>query len=312
MGHFTRRTRHFDRCTRPVSIAALASLIWGCSGNTNNFAGAAGSPGAGAAGSQGSCVAGPAGQGGGGIAGTVAGGGGQGGATSGGAGSGGAGANIALCAAPPGYGYDAFQVCRPDRQVTSFTYDASGVLLSVSEPHAEYGGCTYPGWRRLTVKPPAGAATFVDIYAVDDADLSAWLLPLVGTTVSIRATYNDSLGHLWQSFLVSDGRGPLIYVVNSSSCPAAAYANTPPPALSWLTVERGAELCLDANQTRGNAESRFVTDCGALTLAPTESGHITSGGYAYDVRAHACAFQGPKFAGGDGYDHGAWTLRRLD
>ena len=179
-------------------------------------------------------------------------------------------------------------------------------------PAPERGDCNYTGARRLTIKPAAGAATSVDIYAVGEADISASLLPLVGTMVSVRASFNNQVGHTWYSLLVSDATGPVIYFVNSSSCPGEPYFNTKPSSLASLTVEAGAELCIDDRRERLNLASRFITGAQTVTLALAESGQVTFDGHTFDVHVFACSVTAPGVQGGDGYPAGAWLVTRVN
>jgi hypothetical protein len=294
MSHIEPKTRHFRQGGRFVAVAALAGLLWGCDGGSSTLTGAGG-----ASGAAGANVAG-------------AGGGGSGGMSARGAGSGGSGGGggLPVCAGPVSSGYGDFFVCYNGPAPGTFTYEASGTLSAISAPLAEAGECPRAGGRRLTVQPAAGAATSVDIYAVGDADISALLSPLVGSAITVRATYHNLFGHQYNSLFVSDARGPLIYVVNSSSCPGEAYPGTRPPELASLTVEHAGDLCYDANQQRGYAESRFEAGGQTVTLAPGQSGQVSFDGRTYDVRALHCSVQGPMFQGGDGYPAGAWALRR--
>ena len=225
------------------------------------------------------------------------------------AGSGGSGgSNLPTCEPPISKAnYRAFRLC--PENTSMFNYEASGVLQEVTEPLPWSADCR-AGGRRLTVQPATGAATSVVIHTTGEADISAALLPLVGKTVSIRAAFLNTAGHPWTSFLVSDTNGPLIYVVDSTSCPADVLAN--PPELAALTIERGADLCYDAIGMWGDAESRFVSDGQTLTLSPTAAGRMTIGALTYDIHVLSCWIQGPSFRGFDGYPTGSWIMKRVD
>jgi hypothetical protein len=287
-----RGTRHFDPCSRLLAVAALAIVAWGCDATSGNLAGAGGA--GGSAGTGVSC-----GQ----VAG-VGGGTRQRGADAGSSGA----ATLPICATPPAWNYLGLHVCRP-AESSHFIYEASGVLMAVSE---RFAGGTYcrGGARRLTVQTATCAAS-VDVYAVDEADIMALLLPLVGKPVSIRATSADSGGYVWYSLLLADARGPLVYVVSSSSCPGSVPSGMP-PALASLAVEPGADLCVDDRRWRVNVASRFVAGGQSITLAPTESGRLTIDGNTFDVSVMVCSFTAPGAPVFDGEPAGAWMLKRVN